>query len=402
MRPASEAIVLAPSWPGTTGGMDIATRSDVAAYDEFFKQVHLLVLSEKNPPKLMEDEFPRLNSRHIHISKKTLWNRFVRSLLHRSPSITLQYRDLHNQAKSHLLQFRQEMDKTATPVIIIVSIPLNVFIPLVRKLFPRSLVISHSHNVNSRAFAGMPYLGTLASRLAWAYELSRIRRFERWVAAATDAFWTISAHDRKDYRHLLGINADGVLGAYLDTDRFRGLPPGDPETIVHVGRIDLRKGRGISKFIEEAWPIIRQGRPSAKLLLAGSGTEIFDAPDQGIVGMGFVENELEVLKQGMIFINPQIDGSGIQLKSIVAMLSGRLLITSITGSEGIAGRHPLHFFAGNDSGKLAELTLAAIEKPTSARETAQRGQEIARDAYDKQRFLEDAHNLLAKTLGHSG
>ncbi len=395
-----EAIVIAPDWPGSFGGLNIAIAAELIAYREYFPRVHLLVFARDKPRRSPEEALAGIDWHHIPTPASPVWLRFLRSLGKRQPSITLQYRDRLVEAGEALRLISRKAGGDTPPVIIFITLPPGVLIPLAREIFPGSRLVIHSHNVISRSFSGFARRGNLLSRALWGYELGRIRRYERWVAAAVDDFWTISRSDCEAYRRIPGIEVDGVLGVFLDIDRFANLASGDSETIVHVGRIDLRKGRGMHWFIRRVWPIIRQSRPAAKLLLGGKGTEEFTDPARGIRGAGFVGDDREILQQGMIFINPQIDGSGVQLKSIVALLGGRLLVTTITGGAGIAGNHPDHFLASDDPVEMAELILAAVGDPPAARETARRGRALARERYNRENFLREACALFQSMFGN--
>lgn len=394
-----EAVMIAPDWPGPDGGLNIAIRAELAAYSAYFRRVHLLVFSGDKPGDHRVVDYPQVNWRYVWIPRRSPWIRFIRSLFQRHPAITLQYRVAGPAARAALEKIRLQTDQTTPPVIIFVTQPPGVLIPLARKIFPGSRIVVHSHNVISRAFSGFARSGKLLSRAVWSYELARIRRFEHWLDSATDCFWTISESDREEYQSGSRIKVDGVLGVYLDIDRYAGLPPGDPETIVHIGRIDLRKGRGMHWFIQRVWPLIREHRSTAELLLAGKGTERFTDPSSGIKGCGYVKDERDILRRGMIFINPQIDGSGIQLKSIVAMLSGRLLVTTVTGGKGIAGASPTHFLAEDNPERYARNIIESMDNPLAAQELAARGQARARQAYGRDNYLSRADELFVRTLG---
>ena len=389
-----EAIIITSDWPGETGGGRIGIRSELEACRTFFSGVRLLVFSDRKTGDRSCQEYPGLDQCHVPCPRKPLWIRFLRSLPRRDPSVTIRYRDVWRPARKILELFRRQTGQTTPPVVILNTTPVGILIPLVREVFPESPVVLHSDDFVSRALAGFARQGKPFSRAAWSYELARLRRFEKRVAGQADHFWCISENDRDEYHRMLGVRADGILGIYLDIDRFQGIPPGNPKTLVHIGRLDLRKSRGMDRFIRDVWPAVRRVQPDARLVLGGAGTEKYDRPGAGIQGIGFVDDECDVLRQGMIFINPQVNAAGIQLKCLVAMLSGRLLISTAAGARGIAGNHPTHFLAADNPEAMARMILDAVNDPRKSREIAIRGQEIARETYSREKFLRDAHVLL--------
>ena len=395
-----EVILIVPTWPGMPGGggLGLATLSEVYACSEYFSRVNLVVISVKAKNTSAFEDIPNLNWRSIELLKQRPWKRAIRSIFRKCPAITIQFLVKADKMKAVLSSIRLNHKLAQPPVVIFSSMPLGLMIPVARKIFPHSPIITHSHNVMAKAFAGFAERGSPISRLVWYYELKKIRCYEKWVARNSDIFWTVSNHDIGDYQNILDIKSAGTLGVFLDIDRYSTIPAGDPKTIVYVGSIDLRKGIGMTRFIRETWPLIRGKTSSVRLVLAGVGTEKYHDPLNGITGLGFVEDERDVIGRGQIFINPQIDGSGIQLKSIVAMLSGRILVTSITGSEGVAGTDKEHFFAGDDPTRQAELIADIVSNPARYRGVARRGQELAQSIYNRQHFLSEAHKLLVSAL----
>ncbi len=103
------------------------------------------------------------------------------------------------------------------------------------------------------------------------------------------------------------------------------MPRGDQLTVVHVGTADTRKGADLLNFVSTALLLVMKVFPNARLVLGGKGTEMLSNADYNIVGLGFVDSDKTILQEGNIFINPQMTGSGIKIKSIIAMAAKKFL-----------------------------------------------------------------------------
>jgi glycosyltransferase involved in cell wall biosynthesis len=86
-----------------------------------------------------------------------------------------------------------------------------------------------------------------------------------------------------------------------------------------------------------AWPLVRLEVPGARLVLAGRGSEAFDARALGVEGRGRVADATEVLAEAAVLVFPCPPTSGPKVKVLEAMAVGLPVVTTPAGGEGIAG-----------------------------------------------------------------
>ena len=150
----------------------------------------------------------------------------------------------------------------------------------------------------------------------------------------------------------------------------------------------------MSIFIQRVWRKVRTQVPDARLVLAGRGTECFTDAELGIEGLGFVDDDRDVLERGAIVINPQQIGTGIQLKSIVAMLSGKTLLSTPTGIEGVEGKNGEHFISVDPIEKMASEIVSLMQNPERVRIMGREAREFAMRTYSAKHFIEKTRSLL--------
>ena len=387
-----EVIILAPAWPSCTGGYGIAMRASLLLYLEYFSAVHFICVSDQ--PFEDANAWPgdRIRWTHIPISNMPKYLRFLLSLAGLLPAITIRYVSAHREVMRGVRSAVLKSEEA--PCLILEDIPMAGFLPRIAREFPDMPVAIRSHNMAEKAFEHFCHVGSPWQCLAWRLELARIRRFEKAVCEKVDRVWAISRDDADEYARRFSVEPDGVLGVCLNIARYQNVEPGNEETVVYVGRTDLRKGKGLIDLIRYVWPVVRAQIPKARLILAGRGTERFSDVELGIEALGFVDDDRSVLGQGVIFVNPQQIGSGVQLKTIVAMLAGKSLVSLPMGVEGVDGKNGEHFTVVESIDVMAAHIVSLMQDPERARYIGRTARKLAADTYTTKWFLEETMPLL--------
>lgn len=387
-----DVIVLAPAWPDDTGGYGIAMRASLLLYLECFSKVHFVCISDQ--PFEDAESWPgdRIEWTHVTIPDKPKWVRFLRSLAGVLPAITIRYAYVRREVMRAVCGAVRK--SAENPRLIVEDIPMACFLSNVVREFPKMPVAIRSHNMTEKAFESLCYVGSPFHRLSWRLELAKIRRFEKEVCERVDRIWTISLDDADEYAKRLSVQPDGVIGVCMDVERYRDVVPGNAKTVVNVGTADLRKGKGLIDFIRWVWPDVRAQIPEVRLVLAGRGTERFANAGLGVEGLGFVDDDRDVLGQGLICVNPQQIGAGVQLKSIVAMLAGKALVSTSMGVEGVEGEDSEHFVVAKPIDEMASQIVSLMRDSERACRIGQKARELAVQTYDTKRFIENSRPLL--------
>lgn len=394
--------IIASAPPGHDGGQNIAVHSMLLIYSKLFDLIDFVWLDNNNSSNVDFSVYGNgsITVHRIQIPTWPIWLRFLRSLFSLYPAVCQKY-----------LRYQPEVQKVISDLIqtgddlyvAIEDIPQAVLVMKLKQEFPQIPCGVRSHNILAVGFEGMTQQGNLFKRWLWKLEYHRIKRFERKVIGTADRFWAISKSDQIAHERIYGKPLDGVLDVIFDGVEAIDPEAGDPQTVLHIGRLDQRKQMGVAQFVKHCWPIIRAKNNNAKLMLAGKGSEQFDDPSKGIVGLGYIENQDDFLRQGRIMINPQWIGSGIQLKSLIALLSGRVLVSTSTGAQGIEGLEDRkHFFLANGWDKMAEVVCECIDQPQMANQVALQGQDLAKTYFSEENFYSRCLPLLKEFVSNAG
>jgi glycosyltransferase involved in cell wall biosynthesis len=141
-----------------------------------------------------------------------------------------------------------------------------------------------------------------------------------------------------------------------------------------------------------------QAHPDARLLMAGRGTESYSRPEVRVEGIGYQAEEASFLARGHIFVNPQLIGAGIKLKSLVAMMRGKALVTTSTGAEGISGRNGEHFLVANEWNDFAKLLIELLDDYGRARAIGMHGRRFVLEQYGQDRLNSSVSSLFCTVV----
>ncbi|MBP1465738.1 glycosyltransferase [Candidatus Chloroploca sp. M-50] len=395
-----KAIVLSPAWPAETNGSGIAIRSALQMFAEQFREVCFIGLVETPFDKKQREEWQKhcptngmVRFHHVKITRYAPLVRFLLSYRNALPAVTHQFHAEDVKQKVFTI-LKDEINPAHPPVFIIEDIPIGSYWFDLKQRFRDIPVIVRSENVAGRVFETIARKSNPLERLLWEHEIRRLLRLEEMLLRSADRFWAISDADFNTYEQLYQKSPAGVFGVCLDADQYQA-SFGDISVVIHLGGADLRKGRGLAGFIERGWTTVRKHRPDATLLLAGKNSQKYAAAPQGVWGLGFIDDVQGFLGRGSIFINPQESGSGIKLKSLVALLAGKTLISTEIGIEGVAGTNGVHFLSASSHQEMGEVIVTMMSDPGAAAKIGRNAREMAAEAYSQNRLRQDTAQLFA-------
>ncbi len=182
----------------------------------------------------------------------------------------------------------------------------------------------------------------VAAGIRTAYEYLRALRFELLSLQKLDAVQVCTEEQRRFLRSYLGEQPPILAGlrAGIDVQRYAYRPSGrEPDTILFVGNLRHEPNRhALRYFLERIHPVIRQARPSARVMIAGAeGPPAFVRTLQrpGVEYLGTVDDIRSVLSRYAVFVAPILAGSGVRVKLMEAFAAGIPAVATSLGAEGL-------------------------------------------------------------------
>lgn len=390
--------VVSIDWPDRSNGSAIAIYSSLKFLGEIFDQVHFICLSQKPCPKDVTDEFRDVNFVYIDVIKRSPLFRFLKSMGSPWPGICQQFlnsdliqkfdttlRSILDDSHGRSLLFFEHL---APAVLLLKSRESRRF----KKVFFRS------HDVMYKAFQQVSESSSLIKQFAWQKEIKKIRELEDKIFKRVDFAWAITESNLLDYQKS-HMDVQAVFPVWIECNEYTEDKIGfDSKNVVaHLGGSDLRKMDGLRRLIEETWPIVAEDVQQAKLILGGQKSELLDAPKRNIQGYGFIKDERTFLSKSRIFVNPQVSGSGIKIKSLVALAAGRILISTKNGVDGIGGQNGYHYYVEQHGSEFAQRIIYCLENMTEKEQLdySRRARQFVLENFSQAAFRRNSAERLA-------
>jgi polysaccharide biosynthesis protein PslH len=230
-----------------------------------------------------------------------------------------------------------------------------------------------------------------AYQLYIARELRAVRRFERAVLPRFDRAFAITPQEAGLFTSLLGRPAP-VLPHVVDASAFSP-PTAEPAAPVclFVGNFAHDPNvHALHWLLEHAWPAIRAGRPDARLEIVGPGLPEETAralETHGGAALGRVEDLAERYRRAAVFVNPITSGGGMRGKVLEAFASGRPVVSTRLGMEGIAARDGVHFDEAETGSAFADAVLRLLADAALRRSRGEQARALVLERYDAPRVF---------------
>jgi polysaccharide biosynthesis protein PslH len=268
---------------------------------------------------------------------------------------------------------RGPMQKTlskvlATPpdVVLLEGMPLAQFLPWLPADVPRVLDLFDVHSVMER-HAGGP-------------EAPRTLAFERHAVRACSSCLAVSAADAEAARSLLGASSVHLVPNGVDTSYFMpSAMPIETGSLLFTGRMNYPPNVDAARFFaREILPLVREAAPHARFHIVGADptADVRALASEAVVVHGRVDDVRPFLANSEVVVVPVRSGGGTRLKVLEAAASGKPIVSTHLGVEG------LDFGAddvviADDALAFAHAVLSLLGNPDARRAIGRRAQLVA-------------------------
>lgn len=214
----------------------------------------------------------------------------------------------------------------------------------------------------------------LKSRLKRYLSVSHLEKYEQKVLQTSAFFYDISLDDLKFWQDQGFTN-----GRYLppivefpehwqSSTNDRGKDSNCQYDVVFLGNLNVDNNvAGIVWFTEQVVPILRASLPKMKILIAGSN------PVDKISKLGEEREDIdlsinpasssEVYNSGRVLINPVPTGSGVSIKSLEMLMSGKPIVSRTQGIAGLPAQLKPYFNIADDAQSFANQIIKLLSTP---------------------------------------
>lgn len=277
------------------------------------------------------------------------------------------------------------------------SVFLATYLPVIRNS-TRAPIIFRLHNIEHKIWQRMAEDRRIGLRRYYLMNLAeRMRLFEHQAWQQADLLLAISAYDaalvrQDDIRTPLHVAPYGL------TVQENSTITGAMTEGYHLGAMDwIPNADGISWFMQEVWPMVHKAAPSFRFTFAGRNMppSFMRLQTEGAVCAGEVADARAFVASKGILIIPLHSGSGIRVKALEGMATGKLVIATSIGIQGIEGAlDGVHFLRADTAEDFVRAITFSNEQPEAARRIALNGMQLVTDHYNQATIMNGVISTL--------
>ncbi len=230
--------------------------------------------------------------------------------------------------------------------------------------------IVFQHNVESMIWQRM-YKKTAdpVKRLIFFLQYIKLEKYEKKTLQGYNSSFAVSNEDGEFFKKEYMVKDVRIIPTGVDTQYFHRSEEGpESETLIFVGSMNwLPNIDGMSFFIKEVLPLIKEKCPSVKLYIVGHAPkkELYNLAQahKEIVVTGTVDDVREYMKKASVYIVPLRVGGGTRIKIYEAMSMGKAVVATSIGAEGLPVTHNENIIIADDKQQIADAVAELIKDP---------------------------------------
>jgi glycosyltransferase involved in cell wall biosynthesis len=236
--------------------------------------------------------------------------------------------------------------------------------------FPRHLTIPtilFQHNVESEIWRRYSLTeGNPAKRFLYQVEFKKMLNYEQSVLPRFHRIIAVSHHDR----HLMSKWTDpsriSVVPTGVDLKRYRPGPPSAPlqPLVLFVGAMDWEPNVDAAEyFCGKIWPSIQAKVPAARFRIVGRNPvrRVERLASSSVEVTGSVPSIVDHLRESAVVVVPLRVGGGTRLKIYEAMATGKAVVSTSVGAEGLDVHHGQNIVLADDPVAFADAVTMLLQ-----------------------------------------
>jgi sugar transferase (PEP-CTERM/EpsH1 system associated) len=235
-------------------------------------------------------------------------------------------------------------------------------------------------NLLKRAYA------MLTARKLRNYEIDTCSRFDRVLVCSEEDRAILHSYGVQER---IDVLPNGVDCGYFNPFDFESTT----DELVFVGSMDYHANiSGVLHFVRNILPLIREKCPEVSFWIVGKNPpdEIRRLADKRIVVTGMVADVRPYLARAKVAVVPLLVGGGTRLKILEAMASGKPVVATSVGAEGIDARNGEHLILADSPEEFARAVLAFLDDPRRCADIGRLARSFVAQQYD---WKSVAHSL---------
>jgi glycosyltransferase involved in cell wall biosynthesis len=238
---------------------------------------------------------------------------------------------------------------------------MAVYIPVIR-VHSKAKIVLRAHNIEHviwmRHIAGER---SLLKKWYLSLQNRRLKKFELSAFNQVDAVVPITQNDEENIR-LMGCRVPlytCITGINPSEYRATTARAQKKDSVFYFGSMDwMPNQEAVTWFLQNCWERIKEKAPQARFIIAGRGMPLhfFHINRPGVTIIEEVEDPREFFRQHQVMVVPLWSGSGLRIKIVEGMASGKAIVSTTIGAEGINYTHGKNIFIADTPDDFVKYT----------------------------------------------
>lgn len=259
--------------------------------------------------------------------------------------------------------------------------------------FPRTLKtpsVLFQHNVESILWSRQAeHEPNPIKRLVFKIEAAKMLRYERATVGRFQHVIAVSDFDREQMSAMTDPARISVVPTGVDLKLYKnaGDDGASDETqatknplVVFLGSMDWEANvDGVDYFCREIWPQVRAAVPDARFRIVGRNPRprVLRLASDSVEVTGTVPSVIEHLRGASVFVVPLRVGGGTRLKIFEAMATGKAVVSTTIGAEGLDVHHGRDILLADDAETFAASVIRVLQDADERRRLERAAAELA-------------------------
>lgn len=234
---------------------------------------------------------------------------------------------------------------------------------------PVATVLTH-HNIESQLMRRRAEVDQRApARWFLRREAGKLAAYEAAVSPRYDVNVFMSTADQT----LLASRVTGLRGAVVpngvDVDYFAADEAGGSETaLIYTGGMNMFANKdAVLSFLADTWPAVVAAVPDVRFYAVGQDPPrelmALAQADSRIIATGYVDDIRPLVRRAAVYVVPLRVGGGTRLKVLDAMSSGKAIVSTSVGCEGLDVVPGEHLIVADAAADFAAATVEMLRDP---------------------------------------
>jgi glycosyltransferase involved in cell wall biosynthesis len=236
--------------------------------------------------------------------------------------------------------------------------------------FPETLTIPSvlfQHNVESEIWRRHALTATgAAKKILYRTEFARMLHYEQTMVSRFHHVIAVSEHDRELMSAWVDASRITVVPTGVDLRLYRpAAPPSKSSPLVmFVGAMDWEPNIDAAEhFCRNIWPTVLAEGLGARFRLVGRNPNqrVLNLASDSVEVTGSVPSVVEHLHEAAVVVVPLRIGGGTRLKIYEAMATGRAVVSTSVGAEGLDVHHGRDIWLADDADSFSRAVITLLK-----------------------------------------